>query len=265
MKATLLIALFITLIGVLLFPQLLWAQSSFDNPKPGSFQSGKGVIDGWVCDAERIDIVFNPDTTQEQTFQAAYGTERGDTQSVCNDSNNGFGLLFNWNLLGDGQHTVSARADGVEFDSATFTVTTLGEEYKTGLSGGAVVADFPAVGTDTTLVWQESLQNFVIQGDVKSRGGTSGAPPRVLDNPKPGSFQSGKGVIDGWVCDAERIDVVFNPGTKSETTFQAAYGTDRGDTQGHCNDIDNGFGLLFNWNLLGDGQHTVGYSSTGIS
>ena len=264
MKATLLIALFITLIGVLLFPQLLWAQSSFDNPKPGSFQSGKGVIDGWVCDAERIDIVFNPDTTQEQTFQAAYGTERGDTQSVCNDSNNGFGLLFNWNLLGDGQHTVSARADGVEFDSATFTVTTLGEEYKTGLSGGAVVADFPAVGTDTTLVWQESLQNFVIQGDVKSRGGTSGAPPRVLDNPKPGSFQSGKGVIDGWVCDAERIDVVFNPGTKSETTFQAAYGTDRGDTQGHCNDIDNGFGLLFNWNLLGDGQHTVSARADGM-
>ena len=257
MKATLIIALFVTLIGVFLLPQSLWAQSSFDNPKPGSFQSGKGVIDGWVCHAERIDIVFNPDTAQEQTFQAAYGTERGDTQSVCNDSNNGFGLLFNWNLLGDGQHTVSAQADKEEFGRATFTVTTLGEPFLEDASGEFVVEDFPAEGQDITLGWQESLQNFVIQGGVRSSGGTSGAPPRVLEDPQPGSFQSGKGVIDGWVCDAERIDIVFNPGTENEMTFQAAYGTERADTEGHCQDSNNGFGLLFNWNLLGDGQHTV--------
>ena len=55
---------------------------------------------------------------------ATYGTERRDTTSVCGDSNNGFVLPFNWNLLGDGPHTVRALADGVEFDRATFTVTT---------------------------------------------------------------------------------------------------------------------------------------------
>ena len=90
MKASLIITLFVTLIGVFLLPQSLWAQSSFENPQPGSFQSGVGVISGWVCEAERIDIVFNPVATfaqeetwraglssRDQTFQAAYGHPRG--------------------------------------------------------------------------------------------------------------------------------------------------------------------------------------------
>ena len=38
---------------------------------------------------------------------------------VCGDSNNGFGLLFNWNLLGNGDHTIRALADGVELGRAT--------------------------------------------------------------------------------------------------------------------------------------------------
>ena len=265
MKAALTIALFVTLTVGLPFPQSLWAQSVFENPQPGSFQSGVGVISGWACDAERIDVVFNPGTENEATFQAAYGTDRGDTQGHCNDINNGFGLLFNWNLLDDGQHTVSARADGVEFGSATFTVTTLGEEFLREASREFFIEDFPADGNEVILGWQETIQNFTIQGGMgSSSGGTSGTPPRILENPPPGSFQSGLGVISGWVCDAERIDVVFNPGTENEATFQAAYGTDRGDTQGHCNDINNGFGLLFNWNLLGDGQHTVQAKADGV-
>ena len=265
MKAALTIALFVTLTVGLPFPQSLWAQSVFENPQPGSFQSGVGVISGWACDAERIDVVFNPGTENEATFQAAYGTDRGDTQGHCNDINNGFGLLFNWNLLDDGQHTVSARADGVEFGSATFTVTTLGEEFLKGARREFFIEDFPADGNEVILGWQETIQNFTIQGGMgSSSGGTSGTPPRILENPPPGSFQSGLGVISGWACDAERIDVVFNPGTENEATFQAAYGTDRGDTQGHCNDINNGFGLLFNWNLLGDGQHTVQAKADGV-
>ena len=142
MKATLIIALFVTLIGGLSLPQSLWAQSVFENPQPGSFQSGVGVISGWVCEAERIDIVFNPGTAQEETWRAGYKTTREDTEPFCNDTDNGFGLLFNWNRLGDGQHTVSALADGVEFGRATVTVTTLGEEFKRNVSGEFVVEDF---------------------------------------------------------------------------------------------------------------------------
>ena len=234
-----------------------WAQALLENPQPGSFQSGVGVISGWVCEAGRIDIVFNPGTENEMTLQAGYGTNREDTEGICNDINNGFGLLFNWNRLGDGQHTVQAQADREVFGSATITVTTLGQDFLTGASGEFVVEDFPTDGNILTLGWQQTTQNFVIQGGMRSSGGTSGAPPHVLENPPPGSFQSGVGVISGWVCEAERVDIVFNPGTAKEQTIRATYGTNREDTQGACNDIDNGFGLLFNWNRLDDGVHTV--------
>src|SRR5262249_41204408 len=90
-------------VGVLSFglPQTVWAQAKLENPQPGSFQSGIGVVSGWVCDAKQITLVFD----DVHTFPAAYGTARGDTQSTCGDTNNGFGLLVNWNLLGNGQHT----------------------------------------------------------------------------------------------------------------------------------------------------------------
>ena len=78
-------------------------------------------------EVSRVEIEINGTTRP-----AVYGTERRDTTSVCGDSNNGFGLPFNWNLLGNGTHTVRAIADGVEFDSATFTVTTLGTEFLRG-------------------------------------------------------------------------------------------------------------------------------------
>ena len=236
-----------------------------------------GVISGWVCDAERIDIVFNPGTATEETWRAGYKTTRPDTaytpegEVLCGDTDNGFGLLFNWNRLSDGQHTVSALADGEEFGRATFTVTTLGEDFKRNISGEFVVEDFPTEGKDITLAWQQSLQNFVIQGDIRSSGGTIIAPPRMrLGNPQPGSFQSGIGVISGWVCDAEQIDIVFNPGTATEETWRAGYKTTRPDTEYTpegkilCGDTDNGFGLLFNWNRLSDGQHTVSARADGM-
>ncbi len=253
----------LVLLFVTFLPLCVWAQAVFENPQPGSFQSGVGVISGWVCEAEQIDIIFNPGTATEETWRAGYRTTREDTaytqegEVICGDTDNGFGLLFNWNRLGDGVHTVSAQADGVEFGTATFTVTTLGEDFKRNVSGAFDIEDFPVDGSDVTLVWQQSLQNFVIQGDMRSSGGTSGTPPRILENPQPGSFQSGVGVISGWVCEAEQIDIIFNPGTAQEETWRAGYRTTREDTESVCNDINNGFGLLFNWNRLDDGVHTV--------
>ena len=95
MKITRILALFVLLSGSFLFPQSLRAQAVFENPQPGSFQSGLGVISGWVCDAERIDIVFNPGTAREQTWRAGYRTTRADTaytkagEALCGDTDNG--------------------------------------------------------------------------------------------------------------------------------------------------------------------------------
>ena len=147
------------LIFILLSSQRLWAQATLENPQSGSFQSGIGLVSGWVFDASRVDIVFDDGLPVE----AAYGTSREDTRSTCGDVNNGFGLLFNWNLLGDGQHTVRAFADGVEFGSATVTVTTLGVEFFQGASGSFQLMDFPEPGTNVIVRWQEGLQNFVIE------------------------------------------------------------------------------------------------------
>jgi lysyl endopeptidase len=153
------------------FPHTLWAQAVLEDPQQGSFQSGIGLIRGWVCNASRVDIQIDGTIT----VQAAYGTNRGDTVSVCGDGNNGFGLLINWNLLGDGTHTVLALADGVQFGSATFSVATLGVEFLRGASGSFTLLDFPQPGFNVTVRWEESLQNFVIER--MEQGGSAPPPP----------------------------------------------------------------------------------------
>ena len=233
---------------------------ALENPQEYSSQSGIGVISGWVCDAQEITVeVEHGETGEVSTSTAGYGTSRADTIDTCGDADNGFSLLFNWNLLGDGMHTVRALVDGVEFGRSSVMVSTLGlGEFATGLSGTYPLADFPSMGQETTIQWEESLQNFVIAAGTDGGGGSAGAAPRVLENPSPGSFQSGIGAITGWVCEAEAITIEFENGTTEEVfSTMAGYGTSRVDTMDECGDDNNGFSLLFNWNLLGDGMHTV--------
>ena len=232
-----------------------------ENPAPDSFQSGLGLLSGWVCEAEVVELEINGGPR----ITAAYGTVRADTAEteegaeLCGDTANGFGLLFNWNLLGDGTHTVRAVADGVAFDQATFTVTTLGQEFVAGAAGTCAVPAFPSPAETVTLVWQEAQQNFVLtDGNTPPVGAPplTGAPVGVLENPAPNSFQSGIGVISGWVCEAEAVTIEVEIAGVSHH-LATAYGTERADTAIACGDTDNGFGLLFNWNLLGDGTHTL--------
>ena len=81
---------------------------------------------------------------------------------ACGDTDNGFGLLVNWNLLGDGEHTVEAWVDDVALGRATVRVTTLGHEFLRGAEGECVVDAFPDIGQTVTLEWQQNSQNFVI-------------------------------------------------------------------------------------------------------
>ena len=232
---------------------------SLENPAPAAFQSGLGVISGWVCEAEAVTIEIETAHGEVVELAAAYGTERADTAAVCGDIGNGFGLLFNWNLLGEGEHAVVVLVDGIELGRAAVTVTTLGEEFMRGAAAECVVADFPSVGETVALTWQESSQNFVLAGSQTPTGSNRAGTPGVgvLENPGPNSFQSGLGVISGWVCEAEAVTLEITPADGEVVELAAAYGTERADTVGACGDTDNGFGLLFNWNLLGDGEHEV--------
>ena len=230
-----------------------------ENPGAESFQSGVGVLSGWVCEADVVELAIGTLPVQV----AAYGTERLDTAGVCEDTDNGFGLLFNWNLLGDGDHDVVALVDGVELGRATVTVTTLGAEFLRGAEGTCAVDDFPVLGETATLAWQQNSRNFVMAGGSPPAGVISGRTSALtgfLENPGGNSFQSGVGVLSGWVCDADAVELEIGPLGRQA----AAYGTERRDTEAVCGDTDNGFGLLFNWNLLGDGEHTVAAFVDGV-
>ena len=134
------------------------ATGILENPANQLTLSGIGLISGWHCDAIAIDIYID----SKPAKRASYGTPRTDTQEICGDSDNGFGLLFNFNLLGDGQHSISVRADDVEFANATFSVVTFGESFLSGVTGAYTLRDFPAPGQESFVEWRESIQNFNI-------------------------------------------------------------------------------------------------------
>ena len=231
--------------------EITFVRGYLENPGAESFQSGVGVFSGWVCAADLVEIELNG-----VPQQAAYGTERLDTLRVCGDTDNGFGLLFNWNLLGVGEHEVVALVDGVELGRATVTVTTMGQEFLRDVTGTCEAADFPTQGEHVTLVWQQNSQNFVIAGGSPPAGANTGrtsALPGFLENPGHNSFQSGVRVLSGWVCAADTVELALGHLGRQE----AGYGTERLDTLDACGDTDNGFGLLFNWNRLGEGEHDV--------
>ena len=154
------------IVGSGFYPSAGGAGGALENPSPDSSQSGIGALWGWVCHAELVEFEIETAQGEVVRYLAAYGLERSDTLETCGDVDNGFEMLFNWNLLGAGEHTVTALVDGVELGRTTVQVTTVGEgaeeEFLQGAVGECVAADFPQMGQTTTLEWQQSRQNFVI-------------------------------------------------------------------------------------------------------
>src|SRR5262245_53334580 len=109
------------IVGLVVWPQLLWAQGVLELPAPASVQSGISLIKGWVCNAKVVELQLD----EEPRSTAVYKLSRGDTQQDCGDADNGFASLVNWNSVGEGLHTVRVFADGVQFAQVAFTVTTL--------------------------------------------------------------------------------------------------------------------------------------------
>ncbi len=145
------------LLGLLL-PLSARAQSNLEIPQINSVQNGIGLLSGWKCTATKLTATFD----NSEPVPVLHGSPRGDTQSVCGHANTGFALLLNWNLLGDGRHTVRVFDDGVEFASATFRVITPGVEFLRQGAASVTIPNFPRTGEKTTLQWQESTQSFVM-------------------------------------------------------------------------------------------------------
>jgi hypothetical protein len=143
-----------------------FAQSALEIPQPNSTQSGISIVSGWHCNASRVEVAFDGG----ERILVAYGTTRAVTKGPCGDDNNGFSLLWAYNLLGSGSHEVVAYADGVEFGRAAFVVTDISDRgFLRDKSADVRVGVFPDFEHDVILEWQEANQNFVISDYLPSR------------------------------------------------------------------------------------------------
>ena len=131
-------------------------------PAAGSTMSGVGVISGWSClGGELAAELRNADGEVLATVPLGTRTPRGDTESVCGDTLNGFSATMNWNLLPAGEASIHLIQNGEEVASRTFSVLALGAEFLPGM-WTAPVPDFPAAGQSATVEWDESQQRFVV-------------------------------------------------------------------------------------------------------
>ena len=136
--------------------------TNLENPHPGAHMSGIGLVSGWTCMSGVVEVSFDGGPRDNLVPS---GGGRGDTLPVCGRTNTGFGLLFNYNLLGSGNHTVELFINGVQVGAPVpFTVTVPAGEFIKGASKTVDAFDFPSVGKTTRLEWQESSQNFAITG-----------------------------------------------------------------------------------------------------
>ena len=162
-------------------------KGALENPSPGSFTRGIYLFSGWACDAELIEIVVDGGSG----VKAAYGTDRGDTAGICGDSDNGFGLLYNMSILGTGEHTAVAFADGQEIGRSTFNVQRLSTgEFLRDRRAVAIEPNFPTAGREVWLEWIQSAQNFLISAEMPT--------PDPLD------------VSGGWYSDAADAGAVIS-------------------------------------------------------
>lgn len=136
--------------------------SLLENPQPGSFQSGIGLLSGWSCLGPSISVSVDG----KAPLTVPYGSARADTAGVCggNNINTGFGLLINFNTLGAGSHTAHLIVNGQAVGTETqFTVTVPNGEFITGVNKEVSVSDFPTPGKTTSLIWQQAQQNFAVK------------------------------------------------------------------------------------------------------
>ena len=144
----------------------VWA-ATLENPTPGAIKSGVGLVSGWICDVDELEISFDGGSR----LFVPYGSERADTQGVCGDTDNGFGLLINYNNLGDGPHTATLYADGMVATQVDFNVQTLGTTFLRGVTGQGTIA--LSDGKQVSVQWEETTQGFTITSYTTGGGTTT--------------------------------------------------------------------------------------------
>ncbi|MFP5414531.1 MAG: hypothetical protein ACLGG1_05905, partial [Gammaproteobacteria bacterium] len=149
-------------IGAFLFffaPALAFAQGYLENPQPSATESGIGVVSGWHCTATNITATIDGTSLGK----AGSGTYRGDTAGVCGHTATGYSLLYNYNRLAPGPHTIRVYADGVLLEERPFnSVKSGGVDFLTGVTKSVDVPDFPSAGSTASLTWSQAKQSFVV-------------------------------------------------------------------------------------------------------
>ena len=92
----------------------LMRRVTWESPNDG-VRSGIGLISGWVCAANSVEIRISNAQGRVATLNAAYGTTRADTVGECDhqEDTTGFGMTYNFNHLPEGTYTIRAYADGI--------------------------------------------------------------------------------------------------------------------------------------------------------
>ncbi|CAI06419.1 hypothetical protein ebA570 [Aromatoleum aromaticum EbN1] len=74
-----------------------------------------------------------------------------------------------------------------------------------------------------------------------------------LENPQPGSIESGIGLVSGWHCTAKEIVVSVD----GVSLGKSGVGSIRNDTESICGHPNTGFSLLYNYNIPQPGTHVI--------
>lgn len=157
---------------------------SLEEPVNGSIVSGIANVRGWAISTagvDRVELYVNG----QYAFEIPYGGARGDVAGAFPDvpdaDKSGFGLTYSYQLLGPGEHTMTARlvADDGSFTESvsTFTVVDFGVGFmaesptvagaaSTVQANGDIVVSPVRLGNgqsySVTLRWQTASQGFQI-------------------------------------------------------------------------------------------------------
>jgi hypothetical protein len=145
-------------------------------PVDGSTVSGVSVISGYHCTSTDIEVFIDGNSIGK----AGAGTTLPSTAGVCGHAETGYSLLYNYNNLTPGPHTVAAYADGQLIAShAINTLRSGGTAWLSGASQTLTVPNFPQAGKTATVEWVQSVQNFMVTSigdnaaiDTSSLGGS---------------------------------------------------------------------------------------------